>query len=61
MSNSSIPQSRLWDRRTIASAALSIVLATGVTLTVCAAKGDLDPGTAKSTVPSCTAPVAAGR
>jgi hypothetical protein len=32
----------IWDKRTCGSAALSVILASGVGLTVCAAKGDLD-------------------
>ena len=36
---------RIWDRRTFVSASLSVLLATGLTLSVCAAKGDLNTST----------------
>jgi hypothetical protein len=57
MSDLSVPPQRIWDRRTLGSCALSILLATGVTLSVCAAKGDLSTSVqppAKSSVQSPT-------
>jgi len=49
---------RTWDRRTCCTAALSVVLASGVALTVCAAKGDMDSQPAikspvATAVPTC--------
>jgi hypothetical protein len=48
-----------WDRRTCGTAALSILLASGVALSVCAAKGDLDTKAPVASVSPVQSPTAA--